>query len=161
MHFSPSTILLPLGLALVHTSFANPVPAGMLSKRTVDNLPPSDQFIACPGYRYSREQVEKAIQQAIYNTPTTAPQPGGYPKTFGNNRKLKFSDKCKGKTLKEFPILHGDKIFGGGNQGPDRVVFYIYTDNPDTDPTDDGAYCGVMTHDGAPEREFDLCPVED
>jgi hypothetical protein len=76
MHFSPSTILLPLGLALVHTSFANPAPAGMLSKRTVDNLPPSDQFIACPGYRYSREQVEKAIQQAIYNTPTTAPQPG-------------------------------------------------------------------------------------
>jgi hypothetical protein len=86
---------------------------------------------------------------------------GGYPKTFGNNRKLKFSDKCNGKTLKEFPLLHGDKIFGGGDQGPDRVVFYIYTDNPDTDPTDDGAYCGVMTHDGAPAREFALCPVED
>ena len=140
MHFSPSTILLPLGLALVHTSFANPAPAGMLSKRTVDNLPPSDQF---------------SLLTSFFSIS------GGYPKTFGNNRKLKFSDKCNGKTLKEFPLLHGDKIFGGGDQGPDRVVFYIYTDNPDTDPTDDGAYCGVMTHDGAPAREFALCPVED
>ena len=86
---------------------------------------------------------------------------GGYPHNFGNNRKLKFSDACNGKQLKEFPLLHGDSIFGGGDPGADRVVFYIYTDNPDTNPTEDGAYCGVMTHDGAPEGEFALCPVED
>lgn len=86
---------------------------------------------------------------------------GGFPHVFGNNRKLQFSDKCKGKKLYEFPLLHGDSIFGGGNPGADRVVFYIYTDNPDTKPTENGAYCGVMTHDGAPKGEFALCKVED
>ena len=75
MQLSPYT-LLALGLALVQTSSAVPAPAGALSKRTVDNLPPSDQFVACPGYRYSRAQVEKAIQQGINLTPTNAPQPG-------------------------------------------------------------------------------------
>ena len=72
---SPST-LLALGLALVQTSSAAPAPVSALSKRTVDNLPPSDQFVACPSYRYSRPQVEKAIQQGITTTPTTEPQPG-------------------------------------------------------------------------------------
>ena len=76
MHFSSTTTFLTLGLALVHTSFAIPAPLSTLSKRTVDNLPPSDQFVACPGYRYSRAQVEKAIQQGINLTPTNAPQPG-------------------------------------------------------------------------------------
>lgn len=70
---------LALGFALVETSSAAPAPASALSKRVVDNLPPSDQFITCPGYRYSRAQVEKAIQQGINTTPTTAPQPGMYP----------------------------------------------------------------------------------
>ncbi|KAF2680938.1 Ribonuclease/ribotoxin [Lentithecium fluviatile CBS 122367] len=160
MRLTPS-ILLAFGSALLQTSSALPATAGILSKRTVDNLPPSDQFVACPGYRYSREQVEKAIQQGIITTPTNEPQPGGYPHIFGNNRKLPFSEACNGKTLYEFPLLHGDSIYGGGDPGADRVVFYIYTDNPDTNPTDDGAYCGVMTHDGAPVNEFALCPVED
>lgn len=75
MQLSLST-LLALGLALLQTSSAVPAPAGALNKRTVDNLPPSDQFVACPGYRYSRAQVEKAIQQGINLTPTNAPQPG-------------------------------------------------------------------------------------
>jgi len=86
---------------------------------------------------------------------------GGYPKKFGNNKKLKFDSKCDRKTLYEFPILKGGNIFGGGPPGPDRVVFYIYTDNPDTNPTKDGMYCGVMTHDGAENNDFLLCPVED
>lgn len=87
--------------------------------------------------------------------------PGGYPHTFGNNRRLQFSDACAGKTLYEFPLLHGDTIFGGGDPGADRVVFYLYTSDPDANPTEDGAYCGVMTHDGAPRGEFALCPSED
>ena len=86
---------------------------------------------------------------------------GGYPHIFGNNRKLAFSSACQGKTLYEFPILHGDSIYGGADSGADRVVFYIYTSNPDTNPTQNGAYCGVMTHDGAPRNEFALCPVGD
>lgn len=80
---------------------------------------------------------------------------------FGNNRKLAFDPKCKGKKLYEFPILPGGDIYGGGDPKADRVVFFIYTDNPDTDPTDDGYYCGTMTHIGAEEGEFVLCPVED
>ncbi|KAF7131349.1 hypothetical protein CNMCM5793_004463 [Aspergillus hiratsukae] len=160
MQLSPFT-LLALGLALVQTSSAAPAPVNALSKRTVDNLPPSDQFIVCPGYRYSRAQVEAAIQRGIITTPTTEPQPGGYPHKFGNNRRLPFAPECQGKTLYEFPLLHGDTIYGGGNPGADRVVFFIYTDNPDTNPTQDGSYCGVMTHDGAPAGEFALCPVED
>lgn len=61
----------------------------------------------------------------------------------------------------EFPLLHGDSIYGGGNPGADRVVFYLYTSDPDTNPSEDGAYCGVMTHDGAAKNEFALCPSED
>ncbi|KAJ5300144.1 hypothetical protein N7508_007436 [Penicillium antarcticum] len=160
MQLSLSTFL-TLGLALVQTSSAAPAPVSALSKRTVDNLPPSDQFITCPGYRYSRAQVETAIQRGITNTPTNGPQPGGYPHVFGNNRKLKFSDACAGKKLYEFPILHGDSVYGGGDAGADRVVFYLYTSNPDTDPTENGAYCGVMTHDGAVRNEFALCPSKD
>lgn len=75
MQLSPFT-LLTLGLALVQTSSAAPRSAGALSKRTVDNLPPGDQFIECPGYRYSRAQVENAIQRGINTTPMNAPQPG-------------------------------------------------------------------------------------
>lgn len=156
-----SSTLLAIGLALVHTSLAAPSREVGLSKRTVYNLPPSDQFVTCPKYLYSRPQVEKAIQRGIILTPVNEPQPGGYPHIFGNNKKLKFDDKCKGKKLWEFPLLHGDKIYGGGDPGADRVVFYIHTDNPDTKPTKDGTYCGVMTHDGAPPREFNLCPVKD
>jgi hypothetical protein len=72
---------LSLGLALVQTSSAAPAPVSALSKRIVDNLPPSDQFITCPGYRYSRPQVEAAVQRGITNTPTNEPQPGMYPPT--------------------------------------------------------------------------------
>lgn len=74
MQLSPLTMT--LGLALVQTTSAVPAPVGALSRRTVDNLPPSDQFVACPGYRYSRHQVEMAIRRGIFNTPTLEPQPG-------------------------------------------------------------------------------------
>ena len=78
MHSSTST-LLALGLALLQTTSALPAPitpVNTLVGRTVDDLPPSDQFIACPDYRYSRPQVESAIQQGIILTPTNQPQPG-------------------------------------------------------------------------------------
>ncbi|KAI1762465.1 Ribonuclease/ribotoxin [Hypoxylon sp. FL1150] len=156
-----SPVLLNLCLALPVSS-AVPAPVVARSKQVVDNLPPSDQFVTCPGYRYSRPQVESAIQQGIINMPTSQPQPEGFPHEFGNNRKLPFSKVCNGKKLYEFPLLHGGKVFGGGETGPDRVVFYIYTDNPDKSPTKNGGYCGVMTHDGAGEKNgFALCPVKD
>lgn len=131
--------------------------------------------IAVPKLRqlYSKELTRRQlmllslvrVQTALYRMTLFGPSLifvlGGYPHVFGNNRKLKFSDACNGKTLYEFPLLHGDNIFGGGNAGLDRVVFYVYTKDPDTDPTDDGAYCGVMTHEGAPRGEFNLCSVED
>ncbi|KAI6084070.1 Ribonuclease/ribotoxin [Hypoxylon rubiginosum] len=160
MQLSPS-ILLTSGLALMQMSSAAPAPIDALSKRTVYNLPPSTQFVTCPSYLYSSLQVNRAIQRGIILTPKEQPQPGDYPHVFGNNRNLPFHEECKGKTLYEFPILHGDAIYGGGEPGADRVVFYIYTNNPDTNPTDDGAYCGVMTHDGAPRDRFALCPVRD
>ncbi|KAK5658310.1 hypothetical protein OQA88_2286 [Cercophora sp. LCS_1] len=163
MQLSSSFLALVLAITQTYAVPTAPVPGfSHVSKRAADNLPPSDQSVACPGYRYSRQQVEKAIQRGIILTPTSEPQPGGYPKVFGNNKKLKFDSKCNGKKLYEFPILHGGNEFGGGDQGLDRVVFWIYTDNPDTNPTRDGMYCGVMTHDGAPDpRDFVLCPVED
>jgi hypothetical protein len=72
----PSPSVLSLVFALLHTHSAHALPSGNLNKRTVDNLPPSDQFVSCPSYRYSREQVKQAIQQGINTTPTNAPQPG-------------------------------------------------------------------------------------
>jgi len=95
-----------------------------------------------------------------YSQLTFAPL-AGFPHIFGNNKKLPFAENCKGKKLYEFPLLPGGNVFGGGDPGADRVVFFIHSDNPDTTPTDDGSYCGVMTHDGAPAGEFALCPVED
>jgi hypothetical protein len=80
---------------------------------------------------------------------------------FGNNRQLPFSSFCAGKTLWEFPLLAHGILYNGDNPGPDRVVFFIYSNDPITNPTMHGAYCGVMTHVGAPQGEFNLCPVED
>ncbi|KAK0614657.1 Ribonuclease/ribotoxin [Immersiella caudata] len=162
MQLSVSLLAFGLAVVQVYAVPSTPPPESSLMKRAVDNLPPSDQFIVCPDYFYSRQLVEEAIQHAIITTPTNQPQPGNFPKRFGNNRKLPFDPKCDGKKLYEFPILKSGKIFRGGEPGPDRVVFWIYTDNPDTNPTRDGMYCGVMTHDGAPEPNgFVLCPVID
>src|SRR6478735_2610915 len=71
-----SSVILPLGLVYMRMCIAAPAHAKTLRRRDVDNLPPSDQFVVCPGYRYSRAQVEAAIQQGINTTPTNAPQPG-------------------------------------------------------------------------------------
>ena len=63
--------------------------------------------------------------------------------------------------LYEFPLLHGDSLYGGDDPSTNWVVFYIYMSNPDTNPMDNGACCDVMNHDGAPKSEFVLCPVLD
>jgi len=77
MQLSFPLLALVLAVAQTHAAPTTPTPGfSYVSKRTVDNLPPSDQFVACPSYRYSREQVEKAIQQGIITTPTNEPQPG-------------------------------------------------------------------------------------
>jgi len=86
---------------------------------------------------------------------------GGTPHKFGNNKKLKFSDHCKGKTLYEFPLLHGDNIYKGGDPGADRVVFFVHVKDPFKDGTKAATYCGVMTHTGAPKGEFHICPQHD
>lgn len=64
MQFTVST-LLALGLALTQTSFAAPSAPVTLNPREVFNLPPGDQFIACPDYEYSAGQVAEAIQEGI------------------------------------------------------------------------------------------------
>jgi hypothetical protein len=53
---------------------------------------------------------------------------------------------CKGKDFWESPILPDAPAYRGGEPGPDRVIFAINTDNADTNPTDNGVYCGVVTH---------------
>ncbi|GAB1317151.1 ribonuclease T1 [Madurella fahalii] len=151
---------LAISLVLVELSLAIFAPAGALGKREDFNLPPSDQFIACPGYRYSRPQAESAIQAAIDTTADVAKKIG-YPHKFGNNKKLKFSDKCKGQQLYEFPLLPGSKTYSGGNPGADRVVYYIHSNPKVKEPMTKAFYCGVMIHDGARRGEFALCPVED
>ncbi|KAF5866441.1 hypothetical protein ETB97_011993 [Aspergillus alliaceus] len=102
--------LLTLGLALVQISSAAPAPAGALSKRTVENLPRGDQFIECPGYRYSRAQVENAIQRLLSHL---------------RQQPQVFALECQGKKLYEFPIPHEDSVYGGGGPGADRAVFFI------------------------------------
>ncbi|KAE8395754.1 hypothetical protein BDV23DRAFT_178328 [Aspergillus alliaceus] len=99
-HFTFS--LLTLGLALVQISSAAPAPAGALSKRTVENLP--------PGYRYSRAQVENAIQWLLSHL---------------RQQPQVFALECQGKKLYEFPIPHEDSVYGGGGPGADRAVFFI------------------------------------
>jgi len=78
--------LLALGLALLQTSIAAPssLEETALAKRTVDYLPPGDTFINCPTgdkpphdtYRYSRAQIEKAIQAGTNLTPFKPDRPG-------------------------------------------------------------------------------------
>jgi hypothetical protein len=75
------SILLALGLTLVPTSVAMPAVSpnnthAVLSKRLVDNLPPSDMFINCNsygGYLYATPQVMDAIQKGIDLTSITEP----------------------------------------------------------------------------------------
>lgn len=45
-----------LGFTLAHISMGAPQQTSSSSpvRRSVDNLPPSDMFVACPKYRYSR-----------------------------------------------------------------------------------------------------------
>ncbi|KAK3342033.1 hypothetical protein B0T25DRAFT_586090 [Lasiosphaeria hispida] len=75
--------------------------------------------------------AEKAIPQGINNVPK-ANNKDTYPHKFGNNKKLVFSDKCKGKQLWEYPQLRGANISNGGvAPGADRVVFVINGDNPE------------------------------
>jgi hypothetical protein len=69
----PHSILLGLSLTVVPTSVAMPAVShnnthAVLSKRMVDNLPPSDMFIDCDsysGYLYSAPQAMDAIQKGI------------------------------------------------------------------------------------------------
>ncbi|KAK0719218.1 Ribonuclease/ribotoxin [Lasiosphaeris hirsuta] len=159
----PTFSLVALGLALAQIATAAPAPAALaLSVRTVTNLPPSDQFITCPKYLYSRPQAEKAIQKGIDMAPK-AKTKTDYPHKFGNNKKLVFSDKCKGKQLWEYPLLRGSSIYSGtGDPGADRVVFVINSSDPVKKPTSDGIYCGVMSHDGVKtDGDFAICPVKD
>ncbi|KAK7917512.1 hypothetical protein PG985_011120 [Apiospora marii] len=81
---------------------------------------------------------------------------GKYPHVYNNREKVKFSAKCKGKTLDEFPILADHKLFTGRENnpavapGPDRVV--VAVSKPDKKGSVNVVYCGLMTHTGAPVR---------
>ncbi|GAM88137.1 hypothetical protein ANO11243_061680 [Dothideomycetidae sp. 11243] len=149
---------LAAALALVPLSSAAPAPAGTiaLTKRQIGNLFPSDKFAACPNYRYSAPQAEAAAQEGVHRVPL-ANRINGYSHIFGNNRKIKFDPACYDLVLYEFPILPGGNIYSGGDPKADRVVFAL----SGQDPANNGRFCGIMTHDGAPEGEFNLCPIED
>jgi hypothetical protein len=187
------SILLAWGLTLVPSSVAMAAVSpnnthAVLSKRLVDNLPPSDMFIDCNsygGYLYAAPQVMDAIQKGIGLTeppgrlispiPSAIPRPvdptihgyvftnllqaasrmfsaitGGCPSpTFARARRS-GSSRCwptasctTAKTLDQ------------------TALSFLYTPTTHTDPTMHGAYCGVMTHVGAPQGEFTLCTVED
>jgi hypothetical protein len=127
----------------------------------VFNLPPYTLFITCPKYLYSSAQAAQAIQHGINKAPK-AKNVGGFPHKFGNNKKLAFSEKCKGKQLWEFPLLKSSVLYNGGNAGMDRVVFTIVGDNPDAMPLKtDGLFCGVMTHDGVKiQGDFSICSIK-
>ncbi|KAK8069259.1 hypothetical protein PG994_005875 [Apiospora phragmitis] len=75
---------------------------------------------------------------------------GKYPHGYGNREEIKFSDKCKGKTLEE--------SYTGTppDPGADRVV--VTVSNRDKKGNVDVTYCGMMTHEGAPVRNgFVVC----
>ncbi|KAK0627340.1 hypothetical protein B0T14DRAFT_563153 [Immersiella caudata] len=166
------TIILALGLALAQSAAAAPTEANQLQSRAVNNLPPADQFIVCAGkpdskgkegakHRYSRALVQQAVQKGIDNANKNK-QVNNFPHKFGNNKKLIFSDACKGKQLWEYPILRGSTrgVYTGGDQGGDRVVFVINGD-PAKMTVTDGTYCGTMTHEMVTTKgDFQICPVE-
>lgn len=77
---------------------------------------------------------------------------GKYPHQYNNRENIKFSAKCKGKTLQEFPILESHKVYIGteATPGPDRVV--VTVSKRDKKGNVDVTYCGLMTHEGAKNK---------
>lgn len=47
---------------------------------------------------------------------------------------------------------------GKDNPQTDRIVYKITSNDPVTGFPDNFAFCGVMTHIGAPDNDFVICP---
>ncbi|KEY68189.1 hypothetical protein S7711_11352 [Stachybotrys chartarum IBT 7711] len=184
MHFLSPT-LFALVLALVQTSYAAPSSRGFVSKRTVYNLPASDEFIICGSRFYALPEIEAAVQEGINRARDTAlriristfPTLGfldlanlllmlseNYPHPYGNSEAFRLESECIGRQLWEYPI-RPSRLFSESDvmaEVLDRVFFAIRGENPATNTAGDGTYCGVMTHEGSMVRNgFVLCEEED
>ncbi|KAL4256282.1 hypothetical protein AB1N83_011136 [Pleurotus pulmonarius] len=87
---------------------------------------------------------------ATINAARSLPAPVGwnnYPHYFGNAEGLALNASCRNNML-EFPLLRSGTYAGSSGPGQERVVYHGAT----------GAFCGCMTHNGAPNpNSFVLC----
>lgn len=80
-----------------------------------------------------------------------------YPHTYYKRDVLVNLPLCSGipAPFREFPILPTGVLFTAGNNPlQDRLVYKITANDPASGLPDNFAYCGLITHTGAPERNW-------
>ncbi|GAC96152.1 guanyl-specific ribonuclease [Pseudozyma hubeiensis SY62] len=98
--------------------------------------------VNCGGQYYSASQVNRGINNAKSGQYSSS----GYPHTYNNYEGFDFSDYCDGP-YKEYPLKTSSSGYTGGSPGADRVVY----------DSNDGTFCGAITHTGASGNNFVQC----
>ncbi|EUC58534.1 guanyl-specific ribonuclease F1 [Rhizoctonia solani AG-3 Rhs1AP] len=140
---------LVLGLSALALAVPTPIETPDLFKRTISGVQAAD----CGKTQFTASQVQSAAEAAASRV-AEGSQVGRnkYPHRFNNREGFQFLPDCNAPFY-EFPIFTS-KVYTGGSPGPDRVVIGSASG-------EDAAFCGVMTHTGAPGRNnFLQCEVE-
>ncbi|EXJ57348.1 hypothetical protein A1O7_07695 [Cladophialophora yegresii CBS 114405] len=98
----------------------------------------------CANVCYWQEDIDEAVSKgfSLLESGQTLGS-GDYPHEYNNYEGFDFP--VSGPWY-EFPILSNFEVYSGGSPGADRVIF-----------NEDGAYAGVITHNGASGDDFVAC----
>ncbi|KAH8829985.1 Ribonuclease/ribotoxin [Flagelloscypha sp. PMI_526] len=139
------------------TQQSNPlIPAGGSAPKTATKGTPLPTIpftgMKCAGVRtWKTKELQDAINAGLQAEKSVGKTAGvRFPKAINNPQDLIVNapDECKVKSdqdILEFPLIVG-KVYTGGSPGTDRVLF-----------SSKGAYCGVVTHEGAVGNNFVRC----
>ncbi|KAJ5207365.1 hypothetical protein N7491_002002 [Penicillium cf. griseofulvum] len=130
-------------LPLLLAGVTGAIPTPQVSKRAISGSP---QGSSCGNTDFNDFQIEDAAQRGVNNR--NGPNPGGYPKEFGNTEGFEFGN-CDGQ-MYEFPILKSGNVYGGGRPFEFRVIYQLADDG-------DGKYCGLVYHPPNDDRGFEHC----
>ncbi|RMJ21844.1 hypothetical protein PHISP_07286, partial [Aspergillus sp. HF37] len=141
----------------IPATFASPLPLEGGDNTEIGHIferQSADRICGDKNFYSSSFQSETFMYGKSYDlTGTTITGSNGaiYPHVFRNDENINLPD-CPGvpAPYQEFPILQGGLLFGGGDPGTDRVIYKITSTNPASGLPDNFAYCGLITHIGAP-----------
>ncbi|KAG9125326.1 hypothetical protein FRC07_008087 [Ceratobasidium sp. 392] len=138
--------LVAIALAGLALAIPTPIKSSSVQKRAISGLADA----SCNEISFTADQIAAAASEAVDHIARgTDVGNNNYPHVFNNRERLTFNEGCKSPFF-EFPLFTS-KVYTGGSPGPDRVVVGSVNGT-------DAAFCGVMTHTGAPQRNgFILC----